>query len=182
MKRIIKTSFIVISVLCAVMLSACGNNTQKDNSSASGNSSAEAIDKTEERTELKGSPTPASFSWVKLDVPAGYTAGENADYVFVVNEYNKNQYVYVSREALGGKTLDDVVEQQISAGSEYSKGSDTPFGDRMWKTVQYQKDGSDNKIFIALAGDGANYIKASALGLTENDEAVKEIMASLTLL
>lgn len=182
MKNIIKISFIIFAVLCATAFSACGNNTKNESSSSSGGSSTVTASKAEEKSEVKGSPAPTSFSWVKFDVPAGFAAEETGEYISVINNNNKNQYVNVAREALAGKTFDAVVEQQIAAGSEYSKGSDAPFGDRMWKSVKYQKDGFDNRIFIAPAGDGANYIKVSAFGLTESDEAVKEIMASLTLL
>ena len=182
MKHILKICFIIFAVLFAIMLSACGSSNKNDSASSSGSSSAETSAKAEEKSEVKGSPTPTAFSWVKFDVPAGYTAKETGDIISAVNDNNKNQYINIAREALADRTFDAVVEQEIAAESGYSKGPDAPFGDRMWKTVNYQKDGADSRIFIAPAGDRANYIKVTAFGLTENDEAVKEIMASMTLL
>lgn len=185
MKNIIKISALVIAaVLCAAVFAACGNDTKNDKPSAT----VALADETEEKASASptGTPVAGTFSWVKFDVPAGYTADEADNKITAVNGNDKTVEFIVTREALetSKQSVDEIIEKQLAEDSaKYSNGGDAGFGDRVWKMVRYQNDsGKNSRIFYALAGDGKNYIKVDASGMTENDEDVKVVLASLTVL
>jgi hypothetical protein len=174
MKKIIT---LLLVLLLVSSLFACSKPTSSDTEAETTKAANNVAD------TQSGAPSDEDLGWIQLDVPDGFVIVKESDqYITVINQNDKNQFVRFTRDYLMGRTLDDLSFAQISNNtSKYSKGADGYFSGFSWNVVNYQENGADCRIFFALAGDGEHYLRVTAIGLTENDFALQVIMGHLVI-
>lgn len=158
---------------------AC-SDPSKENSGENENTTAGTTPATDEtEAEVRGDPTPIDEGWIKLDMPFGYIDESNPDYVSIICEADPNKTINIARDILLGVTLDVLIEDQV-AQSKGSLGDPFEAAGFEWNVINLVSNGKDGRRLFAQI-DEMNYLRVSLFDLTEQDEAVQQVLNSLVI-